>query len=271
MAAHRHEVKMNVVRFHVGLKYQLSNQWRLDALVPYEIRTQDANIEGIENITDPETRRKIILYQNIHHRDGTYQSFSDMDLLVAYNKHGLLLQHDMLIAKFGTTIPVGKTEEDPWKRGDMGMEHLHIQFGTGTFNPIADVHYNFPLSGGLRANTSVRTKLPFYENSKTFQGSWEVTYTGGLNYQVADWLSLQTSFFGLYQSYAHWDGEIDINSGLQFSMASLGASIATPYNVPLTITLMLPIQQKTLWDDSEQGSDAFKLRSLISLTALYSF
>ena len=262
---------MNVIRFDVGLRYQINRQFRIEAVVPYEIKEQEASIGGMENITDPVMKKKIQLYQYIHHRDATYQGFSDFDLLLAYSRHGLLREHDMLTAKFGTTIPVGKTEEDPWKRGELGLEHRHIQFGTGTFNPIADLHYSLPVFGGLRANASVRSKLPFYENSKTFQGSWEVTYTGGFNYQVTDWLSLQTSYLGLYQSYAHWDGEIDINTGLRFSLASLGASIATPYNVPLSISFMLPIQQETLWDDSEKGSDAFKLGSLVSVTAFYSF
>lgn len=271
VAAHRHEVEMNVVRFDVGLRYQINRQFRLEASVPYEIKDQNANVGGIENITDSEMRRKILRYQNIHHRNATYQGFSDFDLLLAYSQYSLFQEHDMLTAKFGTTIPVGKTEDDPWKLGDIGLEHLHIQFGTGTFNPIADLHYSMPIYGGLRANANLRGKVPFYENSKTFQGSWEVTYSGGLNYQVTDWLSLQSSYLGLYQSYAHWDNEIDINTGLRFSLVSLGASIATPYNVPLSIGFMLPIQQETLWDDSAQGNDAFELTALLSVTAFYSF
>lgn len=271
VAAHRHEVEINVVSFDVGLRYQINNQFRLEASVPYEIKDQNANVGGIEDIADPEMRRKVLLYQNIHHRDATYQGFLDFDFLLAYSQHGLFQEHDMLTVKFGTTIPVGKTEDDPWKLGDIGLEHLHIQFGTGTFNPIADLHYSMPVYGGLRAHASVRGKVPFYENSKTYRGSREVSYTGGLNYQVTDWLSLQSSYLGLYQSYAHWDGNIDINTGLRFSLASFGASIATPYNVPLSISLMLPIQQETLWDDSEQGSDAFELTALVSVTAFYSF
>ena len=271
MAAHKHEVEMNVVRFDIGLKYQLNKHLRLETVVPYEIKDQDANVGGLENIDDPEVRRKILLYQEIHHRDETYQGVSDTDLLIAYHKHGIFGQNDMLTAKIGTTIPFGKTENDPWKLGDMGMEHLHIQFGTGTFNPIADLRYSFPVYGGLRANASVRSKYPFYENSKNYRGSWDVTYTGGLNYRITDWLSLQTSYLGLYQSYAHWDGEIDINTGLRFSLVSLGTSIATPYNFPLSITFMLPMQQETLYDDSASGNDAFKLGALVSITALYSF
>lgn len=278
MLPHRHEVKLDVVRFDVGFKYRISQQWRLEAALPYEIKSQDASVPNIDSIDDPDQKDAILRYQNIHHRNQTYRGISDMDLLLGYSKHGIVLKNDMLTAKLGTTIPFGKTEDDPWVLGKMGKEHLHIQFGTGTFNPIGDLRYSIPIYGGLAANANLRGKFPFYENSKTYRGSWDVTYSAGFNYRLNDWLSVQTGYLGLYQSYAHWAGDIDINTGLQFSMASLGASIATPYNVPLSITLMLPIQQETLYDDSNalldgtyQESDAFKLGMLVSVTALYSF
>lgn len=268
---HRHEVKLDVVRFDIGFKYQINSHFQLDALLPYEIKDQNANIGGLDKIDDEEMRRKILLYQEIHHRDETYRGFSDMDLLLGYYRHTTFLNNDMLFVKVGTTIPLGKIEDNPWTLGDKGMEHLHIQFGTGTFNPIADLNYSFPIYAGLRANASLRGKYPFYENRKKYLGSKDITYTAGLNYRVNDWLSFQTSYLGLYQSYAYWSGEMDINTGLRFSMASFGTSIATPYNVPLSITLMLPIQQETLYDDSASGNDAFKLGSLVSVRALYSF
>ena len=255
-------------RFDVGLKYQLSRQWRLEVTQPYEIKSQDANIPGIDAVENLEERNAMLRNQDIHHRNAIYRGIADMDLLLGWTKHGFLGKRDVFTAKFGTTIPFGKTEEDPWVLGDNGMEHLHIQFGTGTFNPIVDMRYSFPVYNRLSANVSIRGKFPFYENSKTYRGSWDVTYTGGLTYRLNRWFSLQTSYLGLYQSYAYWAGEKDINTGLQFSMASLGTSIATPYNVPITIMLMLPIQQKTLYDDD---SDAFELSALVSVTALYSF
>lgn len=259
---------MNVVRFDFGLKYQLNPQFRLEGTFPYDIKSQDANIPDIDGFEDPEERAAMLRNQDIHHRNATYRGVSDPDLLLGYTKHGILGQHDMLTTKIGTTIPFGKTEDDPWVLGDMGKEHLHLQFGTGTFNPIADMQYRFHVYSGLSANVSIRGKFPFYENSKTYRGSWDVTYTGGLNYRLNDWLTLQSSYLGLYQSYAYWAGEKDINTGLRFSMASLGVSFATPYNVPLTLMFMLPIHQETLYDDD---SDAFKLSALVSVTALYSF
>lgn len=278
MPVHRHKVKLNVVRFDISLKYQLTERWRLEAALPYEVKSQDASIEQVDSIDTPEQRNAMIRNQDIHHRNETYRGISDMNLLLAYKAQNFLRKGDQLTTKLGTTIPFGKTEEDPWKLGNDGLEHLHIQFGTGTFNPIANLHYNLPIYGGLVGNMSVGGKYPFYENSKTYRGSWDVTYTAGLNYRVNNWLSLQTSYLGLYQSYAYWAGEKDINTGLRFSLASVGVSLATPYNVPLSITLMVPLQQETLYDDSNafldgtyQESDAFELGMLVSLTALYAF
>ena len=197
---------------------------------------------------------------------------------LGYRKVGLLKETDFLMSRIGATIPFGKTEEDPWKLGDAGLKHLHIQFGTGTFNPIADIHYSLPLYKGVGASVSIRGKFPFYENSKTYRGSRELTYTAGLNYRLNNWISFQAGYLGFYQSYAYWAGELDINTGLRFSMASVGASVATPYNIPLSLTLMLPLSQETLYDDTDalldgvyEESDAFEFGPLVSLTVLYAF
>ncbi|RKU14896.1 hypothetical protein C6503_14505 [Candidatus Poribacteria bacterium] len=274
---HRHHVKLNIFRIDIGLKYQFNSEWMLEANVPYETKIQEATIEEIDTLTDAQ-RKAIERNRDNHHRNETYIGLTDSDIFLGYQRQGVFVDHDFLVGRIGTTIPLGKTEEDPWKLGDAGLKHLHIQFGTGTFNPIADLHYGLPLYKGLRANVSIRGKLPFYENSKTYRGSREVTYTGGLNYRLNDWLSFQAGYLGFYQSFAYWAGEQDINSGLRFSMACFGASGITPYNVPLSLTVMLPLQQETLYDDTDallDGAygerDAFEFGPLVSLTALYAF
>ena len=52
--------------------------------------------------------------------------------------------------------------------------------------------------------------------------SVDVTETVGIRYQVGDWLALQASHLGLFQSYAYWDGIRDINSGLIFNAVQFG-------------------------------------------------
>lgn len=274
---HRHHVKLNIFRVDIGLKYYINSEWMLETNIPYETKIQEATIEEIDPVTDAQ-RKAIARNRDNHHRNETYTGRTDTDIFLGYQRRGVFVNQDFLMGRIGTTIPLGKTEEDPWKLGDAGKKHLHIQFGTGTFNPIADLHYGLPVYKGLRANVSLRGKLPFYENSKTYRGSREVTYTGSLNYSFNDWLSFQAGYLGFYQSFAYWAGEQDINSGLRFSMASFGASVITPNNVPLSLAVMLPLHQETLYDDTAalldgeyEERDAFEFGPLVSLTILYAF
>ena len=274
---HRHHITLNIFRVDLGLKYQLGSQWVLEANVPYESKTQEATIEEIDPAS-PADMEAIVRNRDIHHRNETYAGLADADITLGYQTVGFLRENDFLMGRIGTTIPFGRTEEDPWKLGNAGLKHLHIQFGTGTFNPIADLHYSVPIYKRLGANASIRGKLPLYENSKTYHGSRELTYTAGMSYRFSNWLSFRAGYMGFYQSFAYWAGEQDINSGLRFSMASLGASVVTPYNIPLSVTLMLPLSQETLYDDSDallggvyEEKDAFEFGPLVSLSVLYSF
>ena len=172
---HRHHVKLNIFRVDIGLKYQFGSDWILESNIPYETKTQEATIEELPKYPVTATQREAILHnRDNHHRNETYTGLTDTEAFLGYQTQGLLIDNDFLMARIGTTIPFGKTEEDPWKLGDKGFKHLHIQFGTGTFNPIADLHYSLPLYKGLGANGSIRGKFPFYENSKTYQGSYGV-------------------------------------------------------------------------------------------------
>lgn len=274
---HRHKVNLNIYRVDIGFKYKISPRFEIETNIPYESKIQEASIEEIDTLTE-EQKQAVIRNQNIHHRNETYTGPTDIDLLVNYNIQGILTENDFLMGRIGTTIPVGKTEENPWILGEAGLEHLHIQFGTGTFNPIGAIYYNIPVYKGFAATTSLRSKFPLYSNNKTYRGSRELTYTGGLNFRPNKWISVHTGYLGFYQSYAHWAGEIDINTGLRFSMASFGAAISTPFNFPISISVMLPIHQETLYDDTNsfldgryQESDAFKFGPLISISVFYSF
>ncbi len=276
---HRHHVVLNIYRIDVGLKYILGTNWIVDANIPFETKTQDATIEKIEDVEYTQQQWDAIERNGyIHHRNESYNGPTDAEVFLGHYRLNLLTEGDFLMGRFGSTIPLGKTEENPWKLGAMGKEHLHIQFGTGTFNPVINLHYSLPIYKGLASHSSLRTKLPFYENSKTYLGSRELTYNSGLNFRLNKWVSFQAGYLGIYQAYAYWDGEIDKNSGLLFGMASLGTSITTPFNVPLSLSVLLPLHQKTLYDDTDafvdgkyEESDAFEFGPLVSLTVMYSF
>lgn len=263
---HRHHVALSTYRIDVALQYLLSDQWSLQATVPYAVRNQEASVEWIDPVS-PEERQAILRSRDIHHRNETYTGFSDADLLFGYKVRGLLKTNDVLSARLGTTIPIGKTEENPWELGDAGIEHLHIQFGTGTFNPIANLQYNLPLYRGLIITASARGMLPFYENSKTYRGSGELGWTTGFTYRLFDWFSFSGNYLGFYQSAAAWAGERDINTGLRYSMAAFGMSLATLEGISVSANVMFPLTQENLYDES----DAIEFGNLVSLTTSYVF
>lgn len=264
--SHRHHVALSTYRIDVGLQYLLSDRWSLQATVPYAVRDQEASIEWIDPVSS-EDRQAILRSRDIHHRNETYTGFSDADLFLGHKVRGFFKTDDVLSARLGTTIPIGNTEENPWVLGDAGIEHLHIQFGTGTFNPIANLQYNLPLYRGLIITASARGMFPFYENSNAYRGSMELGWTTGFTYRLFDWLSFSGNYLGFYQSSAAWAGDLDINTGLRYSMAAFGMSVATLEGISVSANVMFPLTQETLYDES----DAIEFGNLVSLTTSYLF
>jgi hypothetical protein len=72
-------------------------------------------------------------------------------------RRGLNLESLKLALSFraGVTLPLGKTEPDPFVLGEQGFPHQHVQFGTGTFNPVlgaeARKEFRVPFNGSLSA------------------------------------------------------------------------------------------------------------------------
>ena len=263
---HRHRVGLSTYRIDVGLQYLINDRWTLQANVPYAVRNQDASIEWIDPVSS-EDKQAILRSRDIHHRNETYTGLADSDLFLGYKIRGIFKTGDVLFTRLGTTIPAGRTEENPWILGDAGIEHLHIQFGTGTFNPITNLQYSLPLYRGGTVTASVRGMFPFYENSKTYQGPVEVSYTAGFTYRLFNWLSFNGNYLGFYQSAASWAGKRDINTGMRYSMAALGMSLATLDGISISANVMFPLTQETLYDEG----DAIEFGNLVSVTTSYSF
>lgn len=261
---HRHRVSLDVVRFQLDVAYRLTADWDIALSLPYDIKDQDAFVDELAPVT-LEEREAILRNQDIHHRDEVYRGFSDARLLVSHNLTNLLSDVDRFMVSVGTSIPIGATEQDPYRLGDAGIKHLHIQFGTGTFNPLAALHYETMLSDRFSLNASIHGQFPVYENGKTYRGSVEITETVGLRYQLRDWLALHANHLGLFQSYAYWDGMRDINSGLIFNAVQFGVSPDPRFGVPIRLNATLPIQSRVLSDEG----DAFEVGPTVSMAVFY--
>ncbi len=176
-------------------------------------------------------------------------------LLGNHHRRGLFREGDSLKISAGATLPLGKTEEDPFRLGNKGLQHLHIQFGTGTFDPLLEANYHIPLSQHLSFGFYGLGRFPLYENRKTYQGPLEITSGLMLGYRLNSRISLHLNGTAYYQKFAYWKGEKDINSGLFSTSGMVGVAVKAGEETMLGFDLRLPFSQRTfsVGDAFEQG------------------
>jgi thiol-disulfide isomerase/thioredoxin len=114
-----------------------------------------------------------------HHRDELLSGIADPTLLGAFS---YVHAGTRFVARAGLTVPLGRTEADPFALGDAGLEHQHIQMGTGTINPVLTLEAS-RLVGNWRAGGYVFTQQVLYENGKGYQAGDR--YAAGLSLQRA--------------------------------------------------------------------------------------
>lgn len=253
---HRHAVSLDFTRIETEVQHTLADGWDVWLRVPYDIKDQSVSIELVDPATQAE-QEAMERNSFIHHRDDTYRGISDLKLLGAHWRSSAFRSGDAFELALGTSIPVGKTEPDPIMAGDAGEEHLHIQFGSGTFDPLLELYYATAVSSGIVLRGFGLGRFPFYQNDKTYRGPIEVS--SGLSIEQHDvfaTISLRAVYSFFYQGYAYWDGERDPNTGLLSNSVVLGATSDVGWRTSLGVAVRYPFAQRTLsseGDTFEQG------------------
>lgn len=263
---HRHAVSLDFVRIEGEIQHTFADRWDVWLRVPYDIKDQSVAIALVEPAT-PAEREAMDRNSCLHHRDGTYEGVSDPKLLAAHWLPAVFRDDDALEFALGTSIPLGRTEADPFKAGDAGQEHLHIQFGSGTFDPLAEVYYAVPLLSSVVMRVFGGGRFPVYENEKTYRAPVEVAT--GLSLEQHDLfaqVSLRAAYAFFYQGYGYWDGERDPNSGLVSHSVVLAATADLGAGTSIGLGLRLPFAQRTL---SSEG-DAFEQGQSLLFTLMHS-
>ncbi len=102
---------------------------------------------------------------DLHHRTETLVGLTDPWLSLRAAK---TLGPWSFAFRLGLTLPVGSTVPNPFELAREGKVHEHIQFGTGTVDPLAGVELRrdvgrFSIAGWMLAKTSL------YQNSYRYQ------------------------------------------------------------------------------------------------------
>jgi hypothetical protein len=221
-----HIVHLNWLRTELDLAVGVSKDWDVELDIPYDVKDVDVRYELPDGTSfdNPEGE--------LHHRDERLEGVSDLKLFANWRPGSVFMNDDRLHAGLGVSLPAGRTEEDPFELGDRGIKHQHIQFGTGTFDPLLRVDY-YRLADPVGFLVSANVQAPLYENRHGYRGATQADFTAGPRVQAADGLVLGAGYVASYQTRAHWDGEPDENSGYFLQGVGFNAAIRLAPGVTL--------------------------------------
>lgn len=239
-----HDQALNVAELRAVLGYSFTSVFGVELQLP--VRMTDVGIV----FRDLEGHPIAAEYGNIHHRNETLYGLGDIWLRGRGSVQLFGLRASALL---GLSLPSGRTEEDPFELGRRGLEHQHLQFGTGTVDPVLGVDLSWR-SRWVRVSAYAQTHLILYENRHGYQAGHR--YSGGLLAEtgITGWLRLAVGVDLVREEPERWQGEVQQDGNLGRTDVLIGAAATLRLErVELTVGLKVPAYVGIVMSETEPG------------------
>ncbi len=206
------------------------------------------------------------LAPDLHHRNETLAGLGDPWLLGRWNGTPW---GTMLTARLGVSLPLGRTEANPFALGAQGKRHQHIQFGSGTVDPVA----GFDLSrafGKVQLAGYAQGQMAVYENEHGFRAGLRVLT--GLQAGRRLWGALSGALGGdvQHEGAERWDGRIQQDGSLGRTEILAGASLVHGAGATsIGLTARVPVWRHLVTGDEPPGTLSSPV--MLSLVASHTF
>lgn len=183
--------------------------------------------------TDPE----------LHHRNETRVGPGDPRLMLhAATRRG---EWDLAL-RAGASLPVGTTEPNPFAAGRNLISHQHVQFGTGTVDPLVNVTTARPL-GGARLVADAHARLVLYENRHGYRAGHRFTVGSELEGPLGAGFAGRTGLQLAREEAETWNGVLETEGNLGRTDLLLALGVSRALGAAGTIGL---VGQISLWNRS---------------------
>ena len=189
---------------------------------------------------------------DLHHRTERLEGPADFKAYCNFNAGEWRLSG-------GLSLPVGETVENPFVLGDLGLKHEHVQFGTGTLDPLARVSRLVHIGEGVALNFAASAQVPLMENRHGFHAPPIYDFAAGPRFFLTDWLGASLSYSVLYQGRGYWDGDPDPNTGYVIQAIQLSLPIR------LEGIYLIPNVYRALHVKTRDEGDTFELEWIVGL------
>ena len=197
---HMHHVRLALTHADLTIDRGVANHFQLSLRVPYDIKAMRVTYTTLDGAPF------VPPYGDIHHRNETLRGISDASVILDWSP-----RNDLLFG-MGTTLPIGNTVPDPVALGRSGLKHEHIQFGSGTFQPIVTAQWSH--GGKLPLFVRLEDRLSVYESGGGYRPPNTFTWVAGPTVSVHR-IVIAPSLTGQYQTIGRWHGAVDEGSGFQ--------------------------------------------------------
>ena len=201
----RTDTRLVLAETRLAASYALTPSLALDASLPYRI--VDVGVTH----RDPATGEVVVpSAPPIHARDETLHGVGDpsIALHVARDLGGFGVH-----ARLGTSLPLGRSEEDPVALGAIGQEHQHVQLGSGTFIPSLALEVQRPIGEVTLAGFGL-IHASLYDNDHGYRAGdrWSAGVSGSAGLGTRGWtFSLAAEVHA--ETAETWDGVVPADEG----------------------------------------------------------
>lgn len=246
---HEHHARMELTHTELEADYGLREKLQLELRLPYDVKAQRVRYTTLTGapLLPP--------YGDIHHRTETLRGISDPSLSLGWAPAA------GWIVGLGTTLPAGHTVPNPIVLGREGKTHEHIQFGSGTFEPLLTAQWTrgrFVVAG--------EAKLSLYENSHGFRAPSTFVWTAGPSFRLGS-VSIDPRLNGQLQTLGRWSGEVDEGSGFR------SGGVRLQLSAPLRGFVIAPAVYRELWSRgvNRAADETFRQGTTVSLSLVRTF
>jgi hypothetical protein len=236
----------------------LSSHWGVEAQLPYRVTRTTIRYETLQG------QPWVPLDPDVHHRNETLYGFGDPWLL---GRFGASTEGGFVVTvRAGTTLPLGHTVEDPFRLGDLGLRHEHIQFGNGTFDPLLalDVSRAF---GVIQAAIYGQAQLTLYQNDKGFRAGNRYFLGASGGTRVVEHVVGSLGLDVLHEAPERWHGVERQDGNLGRTELLAGLTVLRPFGATLAaLVVRVPVYRHITAGTEDPGS----LTSPLSLSLVVS-
>jgi hypothetical protein len=230
-----HDQRFSLGELRARVEYGLTEAWGLELQVPVRLSATTVQFRRLDGT--PVT----LDYVNIHHRDETLFGLGDPWVRARY---AFGLGGVNVVARAGVTVPLGSTVENPFALGQAGQEHQHVQFGTGTVQPLLALEAERRWDGGWGARAWGQAQLALAENRFGYRNGHRLAAGVSGEVPVVGALRLSAGADVANEQPERWDGRVQQDGNLGRTDVLVGGGLTYPVGrVQLGLTVRVPVYQ----------------------------